>query len=332
MRGTSPYFLGGDLGGSRTRIAICDSSGQVIGYAEGGPGNHEVVGMDGFQENLRLAVADALLQAGLGGGQISGSGFGIAGYDWPSQAAPLLERIAPLGLGGAVEIVNDVELGLLAGSAEGWGVAVVSGTGCNCRGWDVTRQWRGRVTGGGAEFGELAGASELMLLATRSLAYEWSGRIPPSRLSAALVEHFGLPSLGGLIEEIMCRRLWLEGSLAPLVCQTAESGDWLAQDLLGQAGRGLGEMALTVIHQLGFETLVFDLVQIGSLFTGSPLLGEEMQKVVLASAPAARFINLQAPPVLGAVLLGMQAGGFQANPDLRQRLMETLRARAAGGE
>jgi len=320
----SLYFLGADLGGSKTRVAISDKNGLVLGYDEGGPGNHEVVGLDGFQANLRQAVESALASAGIQPAEIAGSGFGIGGYDWPSQTATLLERIRPLGLGGAVELVNDVELGLLAGSERGWGVAVVSGTGCNCRGWDATRQRRGRVTGGGAEFGEFAGASELMILTTQALAYEWTGRRPPSLLSAALVENFKLSSLEQLIEEIMCRRLWLDGSLAPLVCQVAARGDPMAQELIRQAGQGLGEMSLTVIHQLGFEDLEFDLVQIGSLFEGSPLLGEEMKKVVLAAAPGAKFIHLQAPPVLGAVLLGMQAAGTQPDAQVRWQLSASI--------
>ena len=98
----------------------------------------------------------------------------------------------------------------------------------------------------------------------------------------------------------------------------------MAQELIRQAGQGLGEMALTVIHQLGFEDLEFDLVQIGSLFEGSPLLSESMKIVVLAAAPGAKFIHLHAPPVLGAVLLGMQATGLQPEAQLRSQLSASI--------
>ena len=74
---------------------------------------------------------------------IGGAGFGISGYDWPSERQPTLQAIATLGLSCPVDAVNDALIGLLAGSAQGWGIAVVSGTGCNCRGWDRERRHLG---------------------------------------------------------------------------------------------------------------------------------------------------------------------------------------------
>jgi hypothetical protein len=76
------------------------------------------------------------------------------------------------------------------------------------------------------------------------------------------------------------------------------------------AGRELGEMAVAVVRQLGFETLDFDLVMVGSLFNGGPMLIEPMQTTIRAAAPGARFVRLSTPPVVGAVLLGMEQAGL----------------------
>jgi hypothetical protein len=61
-----------------------------------------------------------------------------------------------------------------------------------------------------------------------------------------------------------------------------------------------------VIRQLGFEGLEFDVVQMGSLWKGSPLLSESMLEKLHTCAPGARLVRLSVPPVNGAVVLAGQ--------------------------
>ncbi|MRR32700.1 ATPase, partial [bacterium] len=35
------YYLGADLGGTKTRVIVVDHQGQTLGFGESGPGNHE---------------------------------------------------------------------------------------------------------------------------------------------------------------------------------------------------------------------------------------------------------------------------------------------------
>jgi len=70
-------------------------------------------------------------------------------------------------------------------------------------------------------------------------------------------------------------------------------------------------MANAVIRQLGFEGLEFDVVLVGSMFEGGSLLIEPMQQTIHSLAPGARLLRLTVTPVIGAVLLGMQAAGFR---------------------
>jgi len=326
------YFLGADLGGTKTHVVIANAKGMVLGFGESGPGNHESVGYDGFKTNLHLGVEQALSNAGLKADQISGSGFGVGGYDWPSQADPIMRVIDTLGLSGCIELVNDTELGLAAGAEHGWGVAVVSGTGCNCWGWDAERKKRGRVTGGGSTFGEFAGASELISMAMRAMAYEWTGRGPRTQLTPVFVERYGVQDLSQLLQDSMTEEIHFSPADAPLIFQVAAQGDQVALDLVRWAGSELGAMAVTVIHQLGFEDTAFDLIQIGGMFDGSPLLSEEMKKVVFKVAPRAKFIRLTVPPVMGAVLLGMQACGLKPDAAVRKNLEASLRQTRENGK
>ena len=84
-----------------------------------------------------------------------------------------------------------------------------------------------------------------------------------------------------------------------------------------------------VVRQLGFEALSFEVVQVGSMHNGGPRLLDPMAETVHAVAPGARFVRLTAPPVVGAVLLGMEQGGLDAQA-LRPALIESTCRLLAG--
>jgi N-acetylglucosamine kinase-like BadF-type ATPase len=317
------FFLGADLGGTKTHIMIADGTGRVIGFGEGGPGNHEGVGYQVMQESMHQASRLAFSSAGIAPAQITGSGFGVAGYDWPKQKEPILKVIKTLNLGGKVELVNDTVLGILAGSPRLWGIAVVSGTGCNCWGWDQTRTLIGHVTGGGVDFGEFAGASELIFKTKSALSKMWTLAGPSTALAEAFCRRYNVDSLEELLQGILCQEFDLSPADAPLVFDVARAGDPVAIDLIRWAGSELAELAGAVIHQLHFENEQFDLVQIGSMFNGSPMLTEEMKRVILALAPGANFVRLKEHPVLGAVLLGMEAVDHPITAEIRSTLIHT---------
>jgi len=199
---------------------------------------------------------------------------------------------------------------------------VVSGTGCNCWGWDRTRRRIGRVTGHGLEAGEGAGASELVQRALVAMTHEWTRRGPPTALTPAFLEYTGTRSLDEMLEKVFTRRVEVAAPAAALVFQVAAAGDAVAREVIRWAGCELGEMANAVIRQLAFEALEFDLVLFGSMVGGGPPLAEPLRRTVYALAPGARLVGLTVPPVVGAVLLGMEQAGAAA-PDRRETLIRS---------
>lgn len=318
------YFIGTDLGGTKTHTIIVDENGQVVGFGEAGPGNHQSVGYDGTSKTLHTALSQALQSSGLKQPDIAGAGFGIAGYDWPSQRPRMVEIIRELGITAPFALVNDTIPGLVAGSEEGWGVVVVSGTGCNCRGWDREHQREGRVTGYGVLMGEGAGATELVFRAMQLIGFEWTTRGPQTALSQVFTEYVNARDLEDLIEGYTAGYYAIDGKAAPLVFHVAEAGDCVATELVQWAGRELGDLAVGVIHQLQFEQLVFDVVLTGSMFEGGPLLIEPMRETIHRAAPGARLTRLTIPPVIGAAIIGMEQTGLKANSAVRQNLVESL--------
>jgi N-acetylglucosamine kinase-like BadF-type ATPase len=316
------YFLGVDVGGTKSHAVIADENGRALALGGGGTGNHESIGLDGFESLLHSITHQALAGAGITSHQITGAGFGIAGYDWPSDREPLEFAIRSLQLDAPFALVNDATIALVAGAYAGWGVSIISGTGCNSRGRDLHGN-EGRVTGEGLRMGEFGGGYDLVLRATQAMSFAWSRRGPKTRLTDLFIEYFGARDEMDLLEGICRGRFEYDASMALMVFDAANSGDAVAQDVVRWLGHELGGLGVGVVRQLCFEALEFDVVLAGSLFKGSPLLAESAMATVQAAAPGARSVHLTEPPVVGGVLLGMEQAGLPYKA-LRQTLIESI--------
>lgn len=300
------YFLGVDIGGTKSHALIADEAGNAVGFGIYGPGNHEEVGYEGLRIALNTVTEKALIKAGLTKSHISSAGFGVAGYDWPSERQPTLDAIQTIGLTAPMEAVNDTIIGLLAGASQGWGVAVVAGTGTNCWGWDEQHNI-GRVTGVG--YGEHGGAGNLVERALVAIAYEWTRRGPKTQLTNEFLHMTGAKDIPSLIEGLEIGAYYLNSDYAPVVYRIASQGDPVAQSIIQWAGSELGHTALAVIRQLGIELRVFEVVLVGSLYEMGEMIIAPMRQVITHEAPNARLVRLSAPPVVGGVLLAMEQVG-----------------------
>jgi N-acetylglucosamine kinase-like BadF-type ATPase len=313
------YYLGVDTGASKSHALIADETGRAVGFGLGGPGNWEGIGWHGARAVLDDVIGQATTQADIERSDITSAGFGLAGYDWPEDRQPHVGMIhALLDPALPFELVNDAFIGLLAGTAAGWGVVVAAGTSCNCYGRN-TRGEIGRIVGS-SHFGEYAGAGELVWWAVQAVAKAWSRRGPATRLTDALVAASGATDASDLLAGLMRGRYILSADNAPLVFATAAEGDRVALELVHRAGCELGQLAIGVSLQLDLTSLPFDIVLSGSFYNGSHLIQEAMTETIQAVAPLARLVRLEAPPVVGAVLLGMEQAGMDPAA-LRQALI-----------
>lgn len=318
---TSSAYLGIDIGATKSHALVADGMGRALGFGEGGPGNYESFGWDRFRETLHEITQEALSAAGLDVEQVAGAGLGVGGYDWPSEAAPILAVIDTLGLRAPVALVNDALIGLAAGASEGWGVVVTAGTSVNA--WGRDPQGRtGRMIGYGGMVGEYAGAGELIERAVMAVGKAWTRRGPTTRLTQAFLTVTGAADEQALFEGLTLHHFTIPPSAAPLVFQIATEGDRVAQGLIHWAGQELGSLAVGIIRQLEFQDQPVEVVLTGSLFRGGPMLIRPLEKAVLAEAPRARFVRLAAPPVVGGVLLGMEQAGLPYG-EVRRRLLDS---------
>lgn len=307
------FFLGVDVGGSKSQALIADESGRVVGFGKGGVGNWEAVGYDGLAQVLKTVTSQALEMAGLEIAQISGAGFGIAGFDWPCQIEDHRQAILSLGLGSPFEFVNDTLIGLYAGAEEPWGVAVVSGTGCNC--WGINRQGTvGRVTGEGTLMGEEGGSGSLIERAIHSISRQWSRRGPPTRLTDAFLDRTGAGDVITLLEGLVLGRYPLSADDVLTVFRLAEEGDRVAEEIVAWNGIQLADLASGVISQLDLEAETFEVILVGSLFKAGERMIGPMRTAIQTRTPGAQLVVLPTLPVVGGVVLGMKSTGIDPRP------------------
>ena len=315
------YFLGVDVGNTKSHALICDERGEAVGCGIGGPGNHETYGKAGFQRVLTEVTRAALAAADLNPSDLAAAGYGIGGYDWSEDRPMICEVIDSLELNIPYQAFNDAVPGLVAGSSSGWGVSVTSGTGVNAYGRDAGGRLA-RMTGNGLAFGEIGGGSELVRHVIQIISRAWSRRGPQTALTEAFVEFAGARDAEDLLAGIARGRYQVGAAAAPLVFEAAGAGDELALQCVRWLGEGLGDLACGIIRQLSLETQAFEVVLSGSIYRGSPLIQQTMRDVVLQLAPAASFVHLQAPPVTGAVMLAMEEVGLDFVA-LRERIISS---------
>ena len=173
--------------------------------------------------------------------------------------------------------------------------------------------------------GEAAGSSELANQAMLLVSQAWTKRGAPTELCNLFIRYCGAKNLEDLLEGYTEGYYQIGAESAPLIFQVAQDGDPVACQLITWAGEELGEMVNGVIRQLEFEKLEFDVVLSGSMFEGGKMLIDPMRSKIQFLAPRARLVRLQTPPVLGAVLIGMEQGHLQPDGAVRSRLTETIR-------
>jgi N-acetylglucosamine kinase-like BadF-type ATPase len=322
---TKQYFLGVDVGSSKTQALIADENGHCVGFGMAGGGNHQDVGYDGLGEALRQSCEGTFRMVGFCLEQIAGAGFGISGYDFPSDREAHLAAITRLGLSCRMEVVNDGFNGLLAGSTCGVGVNVTAGSSVNCCGRGPNGE-EGRIVGNGAIFGEFGGGTEIVWKGLHMVNYAWIQRIPPTALTVLYLDATGAKNELDLMEGLSNRRYQLYPSLAVKIFEAARNGDVAACEVVRWAGEELGWLAVSVVRQIGMEQDEVEIVQSGSLFDGGELLTKSMRQVILLHIPRALIIRLDGPPAVGPLLLGMQAAGMNGY-SVRWSLVETAKER-----
>ena len=337
--------LGVDAGATKTFALVASEDGHILGFGQGGSGNHQVAGLELALAEIRRSSEEALARAGVSP-PVDLSFFGLAGADLPVDFALLTPAVEGMGVARQVRIKNDTMVALRAGLKRSWGVVVISGAGFNAGGIGPDGQ-EVQLPGLGALSGDWGGGGDIAREVIRLICRAWDGRGQPTVLTEMGLAALELPSVEELISQLYQSQLVLseaEGfdyypgqfdqrrllALVPLVFEAAYEGDQVAQDLLVRVGTEVGITANAVIRRLGLETTDVEVVLGGSVFKGKgPLLIDTVTQVVHRVAPQATIVLPEFEPVVGAVFLALEGLGVEVNEavyaNVRASLPDELR-------
>jgi N-acetylmuramic acid 6-phosphate etherase len=300
--------IGIDGGGTHTVALIGSVSGSnlaIVGRGEGGPSNTSAVGPGvGFTE-LDRAIDAAFVAARLKRGRVASACLGLAGAGRTDDQATVRQWAARKQIADKVEVVGDVTLPL-ALLPEGWGVAVVAGTG-SCV-WARAADGRTTRAGGwGPLLGDEGSGYVIALAALRAITRQADRLGRNTSLSDRLLGRLGASRADELVR-ILRGPGWDRAriaTLAPDVIRAADEGDTVACTLVDQQVAELARCVAATVGALGLPRSELPVALAGGLLVNAPTyrdrfleqlrtIGLRVGHVLSASEPAEGALRLAA--------------------------------------
>jgi N-acetylglucosamine kinase-like BadF-type ATPase len=323
-----PAVLAFDGGSTKTDVVLLSRGGTVLGQARVGPSNHQLVGLEGTVESLANAVAAVTEDADIVGHGLPLCPTGVyclAGIDLPVDEEKLAPAIEAQGWTEHAILRNDTFAVSRAGTTSPWGIGVVCGTGMNCAAvgpdgrtvrFPALAELSGDFAPGGAWLGLRA-----LGLALR----DGDGRGARTSLSQRVPEHLGQVDAEAVLTGIYTgsipyARLF---ELARVLLDAAADGDEAARQAADTLADEVTAFVRAAVVRLDLRDEAVEVVLGGGVFdTTDAAFHQRVATGVRAAAPKAILVRLDAPPVLGAALIGLDAIGAPASAlaDAREAL------------
>jgi len=299
-----PWILGVDGGGTQTtallaRLQPAGNGWEIVGRGTAGSSNLRAVGVSAALTALDGAIREALAAAGVSGMTVRAACFGLAGAGRSAEQR-LVQDWAEQRLGtSAVEVVEDAVLPLAAGTPEGWGLAVIAGTGSMAFAQNAAGQ-TARSGGWGWLLGDEGSGYALVQAALRAVLRAADGRAPATLLTERLLAACGLTQPEELVEYVYHRadRATL-AALAPVVLECA-SRDAVADRLVQEGAAELAAVAATAAARVALPAAV-PLALAGGLFLGSRLYRDRFLHALAERGYQAHPLTRVSEPALGAL-------------------------------
>lgn len=298
--------LGVDGGGSKTVAWVANRNGetQVLGRGVSGPSNPRSSGIVAATSNLEAAIRAAWADAKLEPRPVAAACLALAGTGRLVERTLITDWASARNLAAKVEVIPDAEPVLAAGTPEGWGVAVIAGTGslAVARGPDGQSS---RSGGWGELFGDEGSGYAVTIAALRAAAKAADGRGPETLLLSRLMARLKAVSPTELVTAVHLAgrdRRYL-ASLAIEVIRAAEiDGDAVATSLLDTAAADLAEMVSSAAEKAGLSGRPFPLAVTGGLALNAPTVREKLVEKLRAAGLSPDPVSTVTEPVRGAVL------------------------------
>ena len=314
-----------DGGNSKAELALVSRSGELLALVRGPTISHQQVPMQTAMERLAELASRAAAEANVGLPAALGS-FVLAGADFPTDVSLLRRSIGGTRVADAVRVRNDAYGALRAGARSGWGIAVLCGSGVNAAGMSPTGRTE-RFAAVDDLSGDFGGGYGIGVEALRLAVRARDGRGRATSLERIVPDHFDLTrpiDVTRAVYEGRIPRRRLE-ELTPKVFAAAGAGDGVARELLDRVADELATMASAIARRLGVVRREVEVVLVGGVFrTTDRAFHDRLADGIRRTVPRARILRLDAPPVLGAALLGLDELGGDSRARAERRLRSAI--------
>lgn len=309
---SAPVYLGVDGGGTKTRFALIDDAGRLLGQAQLGTTYHPHVGLDGVRAILADGVAQVLDAAGRPLQDIAYAFFGLPAYGEDSHATAQLQAYPAAILGHArYACDNDMVCGWAGSLGCADGINIVAGTGSI--GYGQRRGAAARAGGWGEAFSDEGSAYWIAMRGLNAYSRMSDGRLPKGPLHAVFNAHFGLDHDLDICAHVYGGQTYARGDLAQLsqrVAEAAHAGDAVAVAIFADAGRELAQVcdALRVALAFAADEPV-PVSYSGGAFSAGDLLLAPFRNALRAASPAFELRPPLHAPHYGAALYAARLAG-----------------------
>ncbi|NQX70051.1 N-acetylglucosamine kinase [Paenibacillus alba] len=328
------YIIGVDGGNSKTDYFLFDTQGNFIDHIHTSTCSHEQF-KDAYVSTFRIMnehIQHLLTRNQLSMADIAAGAFGLAGADIPSQKEQLCEVIERIGFTNYA-LDNDSFLGVKAGSAQGYGICSINGSGTVTGGISPSGK-RLQVGGVGSELsGDEAGGFFLARKALRAVYDSLYRMGPETELKSPVMELLQVDRKELFMEfalDGMLKRSLPITKLVQILFASADQGDAVALAILDNTAKQLAYSTVGCMHNLDFGQNV-DIILAGSVWVKaeSPLLLQTYKDYVTRMTDhTCQFIILQVPPATGAVLWALElAHGGPVDAATRGKAIEAVELR-----
>jgi N-acetylglucosamine kinase-like BadF-type ATPase len=308
---TKPLLvLGVDGGGTKTEawLARLESTGEpiVLGRGRSGSSNPRAVGMEAALVHLGQAIDSAWAEAKLEPSAVDGAVLAMSGAGHVAVQEQVTAWANERGLAHQLWLKHDAEPVLAQGTPDGWGIALIVGTGSAAIGSDRD-QVRKIVGGWGYHYGDEGSAYWIGRRALEAVARASDGRGSPTQLTEAICNRLQVDSPRAALEalEKTGNVRGAIASLADAVEAVARSGDDIAQAIVAEAADELATMVVTLAKQLALGP-GFPLALAGGVVCGSELLRERLLDDLTDRSLNPNPVTVVPHPVAGCLKLAGQ--------------------------
>jgi N-acetylglucosamine kinase-like BadF-type ATPase len=313
MDPSQPKLVLGIDGGATSTIALLAdaASGRVLGRGVSGPSNIQAVGEELAILALDAAVGSAFEAAELAYNTVAAAVLGLAGIDL-NEGVDLIRNWADrVELAHQLSVANDATLLFAAGTPEGWGLAIVAGTGSIALTLD--REGKDARAGGwGYLMGDEGSAFRLGLLGLRAACRAADNIGPPTKLLPVLLSQLGSNDPRDFIPAVY-RGNWDKAAiagLAPTVMELAEAGDETARSIFESESLELARTAAGAVFNGGLPREGVPIALTGGLVLRNDLFREQFLTNLRACGVTPGPVGLVDDPAVGALVLARKMLGI----------------------